>query len=402
LKRKFYLPIILAYLVQASAFAEEPAKTVDPAGPLQAEASGWLVEALQRTLNASLKPSPELNINGHFDAATVDAVKLFQASHNLPMTGTVNRQTWHALGPLHTSENAIIDPAAFVFSSPADLTVESQSEYPFVTCKAWIAGDAQTGKVYGGENCDATLEMASTTKLMTAWITLQAAKSNPELLDELATVSSRADRTGGSTANVHEGEKVTIRDLLYGLLLPSGNDASVVLGEHLGTRFEPPANNSELTVPLSRFVAEMNREAIRLGLTKTHFANTHGISATDHHTSARDLFQLAVTMSRDGDILPYLQTRQAIGKLTGSSGYLRYQLWTNSNQLLNTQGYLGMKTGTTPTAGACIVSMCERNGDRVILVVLGSASDASRYTDSRNLYRWVWEELAHRSKAVTK
>ncbi len=402
MRLKYYLTVAVILCSSAlHAIAQEPAKPVDTALPLQAGATGWLVEALQRTLNASMSPSPALTIDGEFNISTVNAVKSFQISHRLPVTGTVTRETWQALGPLRTTDNAIVDPSEV--SAPSDvLPVESQSQYPFVTCKAWIAGNALTGEIIGGENCDEILDMASTTKLMTAWLTLQAVKANPDLLDEKTIVSARADRTGGSTANLHEGESVSIRDLLYGLLLPSGNDASVVLAEHLGKRYAPPADQPDVKEPLKCFVAEMNREAARMGLEKTRFANTHGISVPDHHTSARDFFQLALTMNQDGSILPYVQTRQAIGTLKGSSGYVRYELWKNSNQLLDTQGYLGMKTGTTPKAGACIVSMCERHGDRIILVVLGSASDASRYTDSRNLYRWVWEELAQRSKPVTR
>ncbi len=355
-------------------------------------AEGWLVEALQRTLNDRMTPSPGLSVDGDFGAVTKQVVVDFQKSQELPTTGIVGEKMWKTLGPLITSDVAITDPKQFGLTLAEKQPIDSLDGVPFVTCKAWIVGDAASGEIVGGEELDQKLANASTTKLMTAWIAMREVRKNPTLLDQLVTVSHRASETPGSTAMVQVGEKLTVRDLLYGLLLPSGNDASVVFAEHFGERFSPPGNKPEADDSLVKFVAEMNRTALQLGMMNTQFRNPHGLSAADHRTTVRDMFRLASKIVEEGSLLPYVQTRKHIGRLESTSGYVRYELWTNTNRLLNTDGYLGMKTGTTRDAGACLVSLAERDGVRRIAVVLGSTSGDARYVDTRNLFRWSWNQ----------
>jgi D-alanyl-D-alanine carboxypeptidase len=360
-----------------------------PDGDLTAElkqgANGWLVEALQRTLNARMTPTPGLSVDGDFGPGTHAAVVGFQQSRNLDATGVVDRPTWRALGPLVTSDPVITDPAQFELKLPATQPADDLDGMPFVTCKAWGVCDARTGEFVGGNRDAEALDFASTTKLMTAWLVLRLAETDPDVLQEVATVSPRAADTPGSTANLKAGEKVIIQDLLHGLLLPSGNDAAVVIAEHFGGRF--PCDDAD---PLPRFVAGMNRTAADLGMHDTCYKNPHGLTVDGHHSTARDLLKLATKLVQDGRILPYVQTRKHIGRFEGASGYVRYELWTNTNKLLETQGYLGMKTGTTDAAGACLVSLAERGDDRLLVVVLGATSSDARYVDTRNLFRWAW------------
>lgn len=360
---------------------------------LREGAEGWIVEALQRTLNARMTPSPQLSVDGDFGPATRGVVETFQKTHQLPVTGVVDKNVWQRLGPLVTSNVVITDPAEFNLQPLGKADRDSLDGIPFVTCKSWIVGSPVTGDIVGGAATDAELENASTTKLMTAWIVAREIQKEPGLLDKWVTISPRAAATPGSTANVQSGEQLTVRDLLYGLLLPSGNDASVAIAEFFGPRFELPADQPEATDPVVRFVAEMNRSAKQLGMTQTSFKNPHGLSSTGHHTTVNDLFRLASAVVQDGALLPYVQTRKHVGKLIGSSGYQRYELWSNTNQLLGIDGYLGMKTGTTRGAGACLVSLGTREGQQLITVVLGSTSSSARYTDTRNLYRWAWNQL---------
>jgi serine-type D-Ala-D-Ala carboxypeptidase (penicillin-binding protein 5/6) len=369
-------------------------ETPDQPEELAEGADGWLVEALQRTLNVRLDPSPDLTIDGEFGPMTKEAVSRFQESAELPVTGAVDAATWKALGSLVTGNLVVTDPETFDLNLSDPRLADELEGRPFVTCKAWGIGDPRTGELLWGENADRPLENASTTKLMTAWIALRTVRESPERLQEPVTVSRRAARTPGSSAKLRAGETLTLDDLLYGLLLPSGNDASVVIAEHLGGMFDPPEEDPESDDPLVRFVAEMNRTARSLGMDQTRFQNPHGLSARGHHTSAGDLVRLAAALIEDGRILPYVQTRKHVGRLEGEAGYLRYELWTNTNRLLGIEGYLGMKTGTTRGAGACLVSLGERDGQRLIAVVLGSTSTDARYTDTRNLFRWAWQQLA--------
>ncbi|HEU5118312.1 MAG TPA: D-alanyl-D-alanine carboxypeptidase, partial [Isosphaeraceae bacterium] len=197
--------------------------------------------------------------------------------------------------------------------------------------------------------------------------------------------------TAGSTSGVREGESLPLGELMYGLLLPSGNDASVALGEHVGSRFEP-AEGSE-TDSLSRFIAEMNREAEALGLKETHFANTHGLTAEGHHTSARDLASLAAKCLQDPLFAKVVSTSRRGCTLRGPDKSTRNVVWENTNNLLGIEGYTGVKTGTTSAAGACLVASGERGDTSRIVVILGASSSPGRYVDARNLFRWAWQQV---------
>jgi D-alanyl-D-alanine carboxypeptidase (penicillin-binding protein 5/6) len=244
--------------------------------------------------------------------------------------------------------------------------------------------------------------MASTTKMMTAWLVLKLAETDPEILDETLTFSSRAAGTRGSTAALRAGESLAVREALYGLMLPSGNDMSVALAEHFGHRLgiAPPADTEQASEsdrasgdPVERFVEAMNREAEALGMKQTSFSNPHGLTSQGHHASALDLVRLARTAWANQRFREYVGTRRRAATVAGASGYRRNVVWENTNQLLKIEGFDGIKTGTTDAAGACLVSTGQRNGRRLLVVVLGSAASAARYTDTRNLYRWAWSQL---------
>lgn len=258
---------------------------------------------------------------------------------------------------------------------------------PFVSAKAWIAVDGATGKVLGGENQAEARPMASTSKIMTAWIVLRLAAAEPKVLDEVITFSERAAKTVGSSAKLDAGEKVTARELLYGLMLPSGNDAAVAFAEHFGSRFGKPADGDTL----QRFVNEMNRRAKELGLKEMAYRDPNGLSK-ENVSSVRDLATLAREAMKDEAFRKYVATQRHDGDVTDADGKKRKATWTNTNKLLDIEGYEGVKTGTTTPAGNCLVASCSRGGDRVIVVVLGSATTEGRYLDARNLFRWAWKE----------
>jgi len=309
---------------------------------------------------------------------------------------------------------------------------------PLVTCKAWAIADGRTGELLYGYNQDEKRENASTTKIMTAHLVLKLAAENPAVLDEVITFSERADKTGGSTSDVRAGESLTVGELLYGLMLPSGNDASVALAEHFGSRFPSVSGSGKAAATkaaaggddaakankngkpaagqngkanesgdaakadnaaedaYNRFVAEMNREAARLGMKNSQYKNPHGLSAPGHGVSARDLLILAHAAMQDPLFRKYVSTREHKSKLTAADGSTREITWKNTNQLLGIAGYDGIKTGTTGPAGACLVSSGRLGDDHLLVAVLGSTSSDARYVDSRNLYRWAWKQRAEK------
>ena len=366
---------------------------------------GRQVESLQRTLNARMNPSPELSVDGDFGPATKTALVQFQTVHGLAADGIVRRETWQQLGPLLTQATPVPAPATVNDEQLAVQPADALDGRPFVTCKAWAAeaiGDDTPNLRIGGHRADEPLEIASTTKVMTAFLVLRYAHEHPDVLAEQLTFSRRADRTRGSTSGIAAGESLPVAEALYGLLLPSGNDAAVALAEHFGHRLAAPTEDSEDvhdTDPLPLFVATMNAAAEELGMSQTTFRNPHGLTHREHRSTVADLLKLATAALQVPRFRDYIATRQRGCTVTGAAGYRRHVMWRNTNRLLSIDGYQGVKTGTTPTAGACLISLCRRDNRELLLVTLGSASTQSRYADSRNLFRWAWQQTSAQQRS---
>jgi len=268
---------------------------------------------------------------------------------------------------------------------------------PVTTAKAWAVADGATGEILWRCNDAERLRMASLTKIMTAWIILDLAQAQPAILSETVVYRKRPDDPGGTSADLNDGDRGPARDLLYGLLLPSGNDAALALGEHFGPRFavqddEPPED------PLAPFVAEMNRRADALCMAETTYFDPHGFSA--NVSSARDIVTVTWHAMRLASFREYVQTEQYACTLTTADGADRPMAWQNTNKLLPL-GYDGVKTGRTKEAGRCLVASGRRGDDHLITVVLGCPVDGCRYADTRNLFRWAWR-MRGRGSARTR
>jgi D-alanyl-D-alanine carboxypeptidase (penicillin-binding protein 5/6) len=283
---------------------------------------------------------------------------------------------------------------------------------PFVSCRSWAIIDGATGELLWGHEHDTPRKSASTTKVMCAYVVLELAKRDPNVLDEVVTFSQLADETPGSTADVRQEESLSARECLYGLLLPSGNDAGNALAEHFNDRFAPPEYPPERTTPATarthptraNFIAEMNRTAGRLGMTRTFYRSSYGDGGADEDrtTTARDLLRLAWTAMQEREFRKRVSTAKHETTVATPEGGTRPVVWENTNQLLGISGYDGVKTGTTDLAGTCLVSSAHRGDDHLMLVVLGSTSNEGRYVDSRNLYRWAWLQRGHGNAAAGK
>lgn len=383
-------------------FSDDEEATPEPdSGIVKMGSAGPLVAMLQRTLNARVTPSPGLTDDGDFGPMTESAVIAFQKAKGIEPNGVVGRETWEALGPLIEEGPAAPAPeianAEIIEKEPAD----DLDGPPFVASKVWAIADGKTGELLWGSNADEPVDIASTTKMMTAYVIGKYAQEHPDALQEKITFSKRADDTIGSTAELRAGEVVSAEELMYGLLLPSGNDASVAFGEHFGSRLAPGGDKvidakESPKKSYGKFIDAMNAAAKELGMDHSHFDNTHGLTEETHKASAADMAKLAHALKQ----IPFLQqvvaTPQHGATVTGPGGYERNVLWKNTNNLLKIAGYDGVKTGTTSAAGACLVSSAVRGDDSLIVVVLGAPSSESRYVDSRNLYRWAWTQLEKR------
>lgn len=378
--------------------AADTAKKEAAAGILKVGSTGPLVASLQRTLNARVTPSPELDADGDFGAMTEGVVKEFQKEKKLDANGIVGPETWEALGPLVEKGPEAPKPAAVNAQKIKKEAADDIDGPPFVASKVWAIADGKTGKLLWGQDEKKPVDFASTTKMMTAYLVGKYAEEHPEALQEKITFSKRADDTIGSTSDLRAGEVVTVEELLYGLMLPSGNDASVAFGEHFGSRLAPggDAENGKKDSPqesYDKFVVAMNAAAKELGMKDSHFENTHGLPGKKHKASAADLAKLAAALKQIPLLQKVVATPQRGATVTGPGGYERNVLWKNTNNLLKIEGYDGVKTGTTSAAGACLVSSAKRGDDSLIVVVLGAPSSDSRYVDTRNLYRWGWSQL---------
>ena len=219
--------------------------------------------------------------------------------------------------------------------------------------------DAKTGKILYQKDADARLPPASTTKVLTAILTLESKKRFKDLL----TVSKAATRVPASKLYLKPGQTVSVEDLLYGVLLASANDASVVLAEGIGGSVEG-------------FAEIMTRRAHELGATDSHFSNPHGLTAADHYSSARDLALIFRYAMKNPAFRQIVHTKiSSVRSLSAGKRSIRTRLISvrNHNRLLwNYDGALGGKTGYTFAAQKCFVGAVERNGVTLIVSLLGS------------------------------
>ena len=241
---------------------------------------------------------------------------------------------------------------------------------PNLNAKAYLLIDFNSDQVLAESNADERIEPASLTKMMTAYATFYELKSGTLKLEDEAKVSTKAWRTaqGTSTMFLRENQMVKIGDLIQGLIVQSGNDASVVLAEHV-------AGSEEA------FASLMNEHARNLGMTHTHFVNSTGLPNEEHYTTVRDLATLAKALIRDFPEYYHIHAE----KKFSFNGIDQY----NRNRLLWRDRFVdGIKTGHTETAGYCLVASAERNNMRLITVVTGTDSENARAVESQKLLRY--------------
>ena len=235
---------------------------------------------------------------------------------------------------------------SLLFSDSNNTFAESYN----TSAKAMCVMEASSQRVPAQKNSSAQLPMASTTKIMTA---ITAIESGVDL-DKVFEISPKAVGVSGTSLYLRAGEKFTLRDLLYGLMLISGNDASVAIGEYVGGSVE-------------KFVEMMNKKAQEIGATNSHFDNTHGLDSKNHYTTAYDLALITSYAMQNPTFKEIVSTKNI--KITNSDGKNRYL--KNKNKLLSSlEGCNGVKTGFTDDAGRCLVTSCERDGMDVVCVVL--------------------------------
>ncbi|MCC7041849.1 MAG: D-alanyl-D-alanine carboxypeptidase [Burkholderiales bacterium] len=242
---------------------------------------------------------------------------------------------------------------------------------PGVAAAAHLLVDVTSGQTLTSAHADERRDPASLTKLMTAYIVFEALRAKTIVPSQMVNVSQRAWKAEGSRMFIEPRRAVSVDELVKGMIVQSGNDASIALAELV-------AGSEEA------FVAKMNAEAARLGMTETHYTNATGLSDPQHYTTAADLARIAIAVIRDfPEYYPVYSQKE-----------FRYNNITqpNRNRLLWTDPYVdGMKTGHTEAAGWCLIATAKRGDRRVLAVILGAASDAARTAEAQKILNWGFQ-----------
>ena len=255
-----------------------------------------------------------------------------------------------------------------------------------LTCRDYFVYDVTAGQFLdsSGDPAETQIYPASITKLFTTYVALQ-------YLDPQTQVTVGAEITmidpDSTTAQLQQGDVVTVQQLVGGMLLPSGNDAAYAMAAAAGRVIKGDPNCSAVTA-VSAFVEEMNKQAAALGMTGSHFCNPDGIHQDDHYTTIQDLTVLTKLALENSTIRKYALVSRASVPL--ESG--RELQWKNTNALIdpNSDYYcncaIGLKTGSIPQVGSCLLSAFEYNGRTMIVGVFGCASDEDRFMDTLHLF----------------
>lgn len=243
----------------------------------------------------------------------------------------------------------------------------NSAEEPNINSRSAIVFDRNSKEVIYGKDENTKKKMASTTKIMTCIVVLEKGE-----LTDTVIVSKKAAGTGGSRVGLKTGDKATVQDLLYGLMLCSGNDAAVALAEHVGGSVEG-------------FAELMNAKAKELNLSNTNFVTPHGLDNENHYTTAYELAIMADYGLKNKTFRSIVGTKNITININGKPRNLN-----NTNELLGSvSGVYGVKTGFTNGANRCLVSSCERDNLDIITVVLGADTKKFRTQDSLKLINYA-------------
>jgi D-alanyl-D-alanine carboxypeptidase (penicillin-binding protein 5/6) len=386
-------------------------------------------------LNIAVAPLREREQHG-FCRSSSDGAQEMRSSKRPPMISKENNgQPSERFRDHSVPRRAPLETKGQHNSVPADDWTPTP---PPVNAKAFAVVDGDTGEFLGGAGYSIRRPVASLTKIMTCLIVVDLASRQESILKEELTVSEAASKIIGTSARLRHGDRLSIRNALLAMMLPSGNDAAFAIAEHFGKRLyarrlaasrrarlgfqrcgvrEPKEDVLAMLVPSEReaadilgevkqrnvpdavtaWVSEMNNYTTKLGLHSTRYENPHGMSQRWHLSTAEDsaaLTVIALKMSLFREIVGTIETTVCVRNSQSSDELLREMTWRNTNALME-EGYFGVKTGTTPQAGFCLASAKkvtspgESSSSRTLVtIVLACKTKENRYQDTRDLMDW--------------
>lgn len=233
-------------------------------------------------------------------------------------------------------------------------------------------------------------EMASLTKTTTFCVAVKLMKQFSINLDEqIVYISRSAAYINGTHSGLREGDQILLKDLFYGMMLPSGNDAALAIAQFFGAIIiNNSKKNSSASSPTQEFVKEMNKYAIKNGIKETAFANPHGLSEKGNRSTVTDLGKIGFLAMQDPLIASVVSAKIHTAQVLDRRNNLRQMTWSNTNKMLDEEGFLGLKTGNTPNAGPCL-SLCYNKGEECFIVtLLNCKSPEHRWTEATRLISW--------------
>ena len=259
----------------------------------------------------------------------------------------------------------------FINMPALSLAKDEDEEEIDITSRIALIYDRASGKILYEKNGNKQTPMASTTKIMTAIVVLENAK-----LTDTVTITLKAASIGGSRLGLKKNDKITVNDLLYGLMLRSGNDAAVALAIHVGGSIEG-------------FADMMNEKAAELGLSNSHFIVPHGLDNEGHYTTAYELAKIADYALKIDKFKEIVGTKVTTIYINGYAKKIN-----NTNNLLGSvSGVYGVKTGFTNGAGRCLVTACKRDDLDIITVIIGADTNNIRSKDTIKLIQYAYTEF---------
>lgn len=297
-------------------------------------------------------------------------------------------------GAAALASGVVVVAAPVVAPAQAAATVTAA---PSVSAKGAYLYDSTAAKKLWSKSADTKRQMASTTKVMTATVVLGLSNLD---LDKKVTIKQAyrdyVTASGASTADLKKGDKVTVRQLLYAMMLPSGCDAAMALADTYGS-------GSTVAARTKSFIKKMNSKAATLGMTKTKYDSFDGISANgNNYTTPSDATKLAVKALKYKTLRTVVKSQKSVQKAPTSSGGTRTYTWYNTNKLLGSyDGAIGIKTGTGSVAGPCFIFAATRNGRTIVGVLLKSTSTTARYKDAAKMLDYAFGTSSSSTTATT-
>ncbi|EGX57663.1 D-alanyl-D-alanine carboxypeptidase [Streptomyces zinciresistens K42] len=282
----------------------------------------------------------------------------------------------------------LVSTGAVIVSGAVTAVPAQAATTPSISAKGGFVMNSATGKTLFTKAADTRGLTASTTKIMTAKVVLSQSNLN---LDTKVTIRKEVSdyivSKGASSANLIVGDKVTVRQLLYGMMLKSGCDAAMALADKFGT-------GSTVNARVKSFIGKMNTMAKSLGMTNTKFDSFDGISNGSNYSTPRDLTKLARSTMTSTTFKSVVKTTSYTAKTITKTGSTRTMAaWKNTNTLLGWNGTLGVKTGSGAEAKYCLVFAATRNGESVMGTVLTAPSEAKRTEDVKKLITYGYAEI---------